>query len=683
MLYVKGTLLDVDRWAVAFVGTRRASAYGRDMTYQLVTPLVNAGITIVSGLALGIDAAAHKAALDAGGRTIAVLGCGIDTIYPPEHRHLAAAIVDSGALVTQFAPGMPPDGEKLPGAEPDHQRLVAGRGRRRGAAKQRRAVDGGLRGGSGARRVRRAGERHVKGQRGGQPVDPERCQAGDLRRKISWRNSTSRAPPSRRSTQLREIAPSDPTEAALAGLLADEPAHIDDLCRASGLPITAGEQRAGHHGAEGAGAPPGRHDLHAGARSRGNLSPGLNCSERAGQSRALYSHRGNSRRKAYGPLLRVDPGGRRRHAPVAAEPQDAPQANAAAGRRAHDVRDLGRAAAAAAAPGADVRRDRARPGGRAARSARRKCPSENFIVEPFGQDTGPAVGLGTMHIQRRDPDAIIAMLTADQHIADKERFRRVLAAAAELAGQGHIVTLGISPSFPSTGFGYIKRGEPLAEIGGFQAYHAAGFTEKPNADMAIQFMATGLYSWNSGMFIYKADQVLAELRTPAAGYVRPRAGDRGCRLAATITRRCSTKSGRRCTKLSIDYAVMEGAERVVVIPVDIGWSDIGSWATLLEVLAGDLNGNVSRGHAAGAPEDRHARNADRQRPDGGDHRDRGHRDRGYGRRAAGVPPRPVAGRARGGHPASQTRATPRTCKGAERWLFSPRRSICTCRACPR
>ncbi|RPI96490.1 MAG: DNA-processing protein DprA, partial [Chloroflexi bacterium] len=114
VLYTKGTLRDVDQWAVAFVGTRRATVYGRDMTRQLVSGLVGAGITIVSGLALGIDAAAHKAALDAGGRTIAVMGCGIDVIYPPEHRGLAAAIVENGALVTEFPPGTPPEGKNFP-----------------------------------------------------------------------------------------------------------------------------------------------------------------------------------------------------------------------------------------------------------------------------------------------------------------------------------------------------------------------------------------------------------------------------------------------------------------------------------------------------------------------------------------------------------------------------------------
>jgi mannose-1-phosphate guanylyltransferase len=223
-----------------------------------------------------------------------------------------------------------------------------------------------------------------------------------------------------------------------------------------------------------------------------------------------------------------------------------------------------------------------------------QIPRENFINEPFGQDTGPAVGLGTIHIQRRDPEAVIAVLTADHHIAHTEKFRRVLAASRDLATQGHIVTLGISPSFPSTGFGYIKRGDRLTEIDDFQVYHSAGFSEKPNLRTAIHFLATGLYSWNSGMFIWTADQIMNEFqRQQPAMYATLQeialSLDRGD-YAETLERLWPT-----LTKIQIDYAIMENAKNVVVIPVDIGWSDIGSWATLFEVLDGDLNGNVSRG----------------------------------------------------------------------------------------
>ncbi|MBN1562544.1 MAG: mannose-1-phosphate guanylyltransferase [Anaerolineae bacterium] len=223
-------------------------------------------------------------------------------------------------------------------------------------------------------------------------------------------------------------------------------------------------------------------------------------------------------------------------------------------------------------------------------------PPENFIVEPFGQNTGPAVGLATVHIQQRDPNAVIAVLTADQHIADKAKFRRVLETAGELALKDYIVTLGISPSFPATGYGYIRRGNLMERINNFQTYHAAGFTEKPDLETAMQFLAAGLYSWNSGMFIYKVGRVLTEYQRQQPEMYA---------LLQSIQAAVGTDTypevldqmWRQMPRLSIDYAIMENAQNMAVIPVDIGWSDIGSWATLFDVLDGDHDGNVIRGQA--------------------------------------------------------------------------------------
>jgi mannose-1-phosphate guanylyltransferase len=218
----------------------------------------------------------------------------------------------------------------------------------------------------------------------------------------------------------------------------------------------------------------------------------------------------------------------------------------------------------------------------------------NFIVEPYGQNTGPAVGLGVAHIQQRDPESVIAVLTADQYIADTAKFRDVLAAAAALASRGHIVTLGISPTFPSTGYGYIRRGELLARIGDFQAYHAAGFTEKPNAETALEFVTSGLYSWNSGMFIFRTEQLMGEYARQQPimhGLLKEIAGAIGRADYQETLRRL----WREMPKLSIDYAIMEHAESMAVIPVDMGWSDIGTWATLYDVLGGDQNGNAACG----------------------------------------------------------------------------------------
>ncbi len=223
-----------------------------------------------------------------------------------------------------------------------------------------------------------------------------------------------------------------------------------------------------------------------------------------------------------------------------------------------------------------------------------ELPAENFLVEPFGRDSGPAAGLGTIHIATQDPDAVIAVLTADHHITDIEAFLNVLKSAYQMAQRGKIVTLGISPSYPSTGFGYIKRGELLETVGGYKVYKSEGFREKPDHATAIEFVTSGRYSWNAGMFIWKASQALAEferqkpgiyqnLQTIRQAYGKPD-------YAAVIQ-----KVWPEMEKISLDFAIMEKAQEVAVIPADIGWSDIGSWSALYEVLhieRGDEQQNV-------------------------------------------------------------------------------------------
>ncbi len=223
-----------------------------------------------------------------------------------------------------------------------------------------------------------------------------------------------------------------------------------------------------------------------------------------------------------------------------------------------------------------------------------QLPAENFIVEPFGQNTGPAVGLAAVHVLQRDPQAVLAVLTADHYIADVEKFRRVLQVGAQVAQDGYIVTLGISPTFPATGYGYIQRGEPLVRLGGFQVYHAEAFTEKPNLETAAQFLLSGLYSWNSGMFIFRVRQLMDEYArqqpTMHALLSRIQAA-----VGKTTYAQVLGELWPQMPRLSIDYAVMEGARQMAVIPVEMGWSDVGSWASLFEVLDGDEHGNVTRG----------------------------------------------------------------------------------------
>ena len=234
LLYVKGEILPEDEWAVAVVGTRRATVYGREATRQIAGDLARNRITIVSGLARGIDAQAHRAALDAGGRTIAVLGCGIDIIYPPENRKLAQEIVERGALITEYPLGTPPEG----GNFPPRNRIISGlslgvliteAGVRSGAlitadyaVEQGRdvfAVPGSIlaRGSIGTNALIRDGARAVLG-------------AEDILEEL---NLTMVA----EQTEARQILPADDTEAALLAHLSAEPTHADELRKQVGLSI--------------------------------------------------------------------------------------------------------------------------------------------------------------------------------------------------------------------------------------------------------------------------------------------------------------------------------------------------------------------------------------------------------------------------------------------------------------
>jgi DNA processing protein len=235
VLYVKGELTEDDAWAVAVVGTRRASTYGREVTRRLAGALARNGITIVSGLARGIDGVAHRAALEAGGRTVAVFGCGIDQIYPPEHRKLAHQIAAHGALFSDYPVGTPPEGRNFP----PRNRIISGlslgvlvtnAGKSSGAlitadfgAEQGRdvfAVPGSIltQGSVGTNRLIQDGAKLVS-------------RAEDILEEL---NLTMVA----EQTEARQVLPGDETEAALLEQLSAEPVHVDELQQQSGLPIS-------------------------------------------------------------------------------------------------------------------------------------------------------------------------------------------------------------------------------------------------------------------------------------------------------------------------------------------------------------------------------------------------------------------------------------------------------------
>ena len=218
-------------------------------------------------------------------------------------------------------------------------------------------------------------------------------------------------------------------------------------------------------------------------------------------------------------------------------------------------------------------------------------PPENFVVEPMGRNTAPAIALGAIHLRRRDAEAVMAVLTADHYVADEAGLRRALATAAKIAQRGHLVTLGVTPDYPATGYGYIERGNAVDNVDGVLAYQVAAFREKPNLATAERFVADGLHSWNSGMFIWRVDRFLSELsRTMPEFYAQLMDIDQA--LGTPREREVLEEIWPRVASLSVDYGVMEKARDVAVIPIDIGWSDIGSWASLHDILPADDHDNI-------------------------------------------------------------------------------------------
>ncbi|HZA52223.1 MAG TPA: mannose-1-phosphate guanylyltransferase [Myxococcaceae bacterium] len=219
-------------------------------------------------------------------------------------------------------------------------------------------------------------------------------------------------------------------------------------------------------------------------------------------------------------------------------------------------------------------------------------PRANVLVEPAARNTAPAIGLAAIHIAQRDPRAVIAVLPSDHHIAAVDAFRRQLRAAAEVAADGLIVTLGIQPSRADTGYGYIRLGEPLGLSGG--ARKAEAFVEKPDAETARRYVASGEYLWNGGIFVFRADVMRDAMRALApelsAGIERIRAALGKRTYSATLSREFP-----KLPAISIDYAVAEKAPNIAVVPGDFGWSDVGSFAAIAEVRPLDSDGNVVSG----------------------------------------------------------------------------------------
>jgi mannose-1-phosphate guanylyltransferase/mannose-6-phosphate isomerase len=214
-----------------------------------------------------------------------------------------------------------------------------------------------------------------------------------------------------------------------------------------------------------------------------------------------------------------------------------------------------------------------------------------MILEPVGRNSAPAIAVAALSALERDPQALLFVLPSDHTVTRPEVFRQDAATALALAQRGHLVTFGIVPAAPETGFGYIERGTPLD--GG--AFKVASFREKPDRASAESFVASGRFMWNGGMFAFSATNYLEEL-----GRLRPEILAAASEAYARSVRdldflRLDRAAFSKCASDSIDYAVMEKTANAVVVPTDPGWSDVGTWSALWAISPKDGRGNVAVG----------------------------------------------------------------------------------------
>lgn len=220
-------------------------------------------------------------------------------------------------------------------------------------------------------------------------------------------------------------------------------------------------------------------------------------------------------------------------------------------------------------------------------------PLENYLIEPAPRGTASAVGLAATILKKRDPEASMAILPSDHFIRNRDLFHYLLRTAFNIASHNYLVTLGITPLHPSTAYGYIQQGELLEGNFGYPAYKVRRFKEKPDEKTAQEFLRSGDHSWNSGMFVWRADSILAEINKQM-----PALADCLIRISAAWDAPNQAEVldalWRGLEVETVDYAVMERAGRVAVLPAGgLGWSDVGAWDSLFDVLFPDMDGNVA------------------------------------------------------------------------------------------
>ncbi len=222
-------------------------------------------------------------------------------------------------------------------------------------------------------------------------------------------------------------------------------------------------------------------------------------------------------------------------------------------------------------------------------------PVENFIGEPIGKNTAPVVGMAAVILRKKDPNAVMLISPSDHTIKDVPKFREILKVAAKVAEtRGRTVTIGITPTSPATGYGYIQTGEEFEDVGGIKVLKALRFKEKPDYDTAVEYVRSGSYAWNSGMFMWNVNTVLDLFKTHA-----PEIYD----LLMVYDKAIGTPDEAKVfdevyhafPSVSVDNAILEFASEVYVIPADMGWSDLGSWPSIYDIFDKDEKGNAAKG----------------------------------------------------------------------------------------
>ncbi|MCK4649119.1 mannose-1-phosphate guanylyltransferase [bacterium] len=224
-----------------------------------------------------------------------------------------------------------------------------------------------------------------------------------------------------------------------------------------------------------------------------------------------------------------------------------------------------------------------------------EVPLENIISEPFGRDTAAAVGLGAILVESKEPESVIIILPADHVIGEPKKFLKTLRVAIKAARDtDNLVTMGIKPTRPETGYGYIEISSPVRQFASSPVYRVKRFAEKPGKKEASKFVKNGRYLWNSGMFIWRASVILEAMKKHMPQLYRGLLEIQKA-LGTSKEKRTIEKVYKQLDKISIDYGIMEKAKNTLVVKADYLWDDVGNWQALERILVKDKQGNITRG----------------------------------------------------------------------------------------